>query len=47
MKLKTKLGPFLAASRAKLSWPISDKIMVGKAEQANQNFVFPSVPVLF
>lgn len=46
-KIKTKWCHFLATSKAKLSWPIPDTITAGKAEQANQNLVFPLVPVLF
>lgn len=44
-KVKRKLCHFLATSKAKLRWPIRDKITAGKAEQANQNFVFALVPV--
>lgn len=46
-KIKTKLCYFLATSKAKLSWPIPDKITAGKAEQANQNSVLQLDPVLF
>lgn len=46
-KFKTKLCYFLATSKAKLSWPIPDKITAGKAEQAHQNSVLHLDPVLF
>lgn len=42
-----ELCHFLATCKAKLSWPIPDKITAGKAEQANQNVVFALVLVLF